>query len=95
MKYVNIENETLVITVVGDYKFSLTKAIDYEVQTAYQNGCTKVVVDAKDMRTLDYSAIRQLAKIYHHVRAENFAVKNARGLVLAALKSNGLEFWLK
>lgn len=95
MKYVTIENETLTLAIPGDYKFSLTKVIDYEVQTAYQNGCTKALVDMKDTRTLDSSALRQLTKISRHVREENFSVKNARGLPLSVLKSNGLERWIK
>lgn len=95
MKYVTIENDTLILSVSGHYKFSITKAVDYEVQTAYQNGCTKAVIDFADTESIDSAGLRQLTGIYRHVRQENFSAKNARGMVLAVLKANGLEFWLK
>ncbi|MBR3623582.1 MAG: hypothetical protein IKN12_11275 [Selenomonadaceae bacterium] len=95
MKYVTVDGDTMILSVPGNYKFSITKAIDYEVQTAYQNGCTKAVIDFNDTTTMDSASLRQLTKIYRQVNKENFSAKNAKGLVLAVLKQNNLENWLR
>ena len=95
MKYVTIDGDTMILSVPGNYKFSLTKAIDSEVQPAYQSGCAKVVVDFNNTVTMDSASLRQLTKIYRQVKSENFSAKNAHGLVLAVLRQNDLESWLR
>ena len=94
MKYVTIENDTLMIAVKKHYKFSITKEVDSEIRTAYQNGCTKAVVDFQDTWTLDSSALRQLVGVRNHVHPENFSARNARGPVLQVLRSNNFDSWL-
>ena len=95
MKYVTVDGDTMILSVPGNYKFNLTKAIDYEVQTAYQSGCTKAVVDFNNTQTLDSASLRQLTKILRQVQRDNFSARNAKGLVLAVLKQNNLESWLR
>lgn len=95
MKYVTIDGAKAVISVSG--KFDLCKIVDVlsELDTAYQNGCTKVQVDFAATSFIDSSVIRDLVKTRHKVRPENFSAKNADGVVLAALKAAKLDEWLK
>lgn len=95
MKYVTVDGDTMILSIPSNYKFTITKAIDYEVQIAQQNGCVKAIIDFSDTKTMDSASLRQLTKIYRQVKKENFSAKNAHGLVLTVLKQNNLEDWLR
>lgn len=94
MKYVTIEGATAIISVDGRFDLCNTVNVQSQLQTAYSYGCTQVMVDFKNTTYIDSSAIRDLTKTRRHVRPENFAARNAEGMVLAALKTANLDSWL-
>lgn len=95
MRYVTTNADTATIAVEGDYTLKTTVVVMTELQQAYQQGCTKVVIDFKDTTYIDSSVIRDCSRIRKHVKPENFSAKNATGKVLAALSSANLDEWLK
>lgn len=95
MKYVTIDGAKAVVSVDG--RFDLCKVVEVlsDLNTAYQNGCTKVVVDFANTTFIDSSVIRDLVKTRRKVKPENFSAKNASGAVLTALCAAKLDEWLK
>lgn len=95
MKYVRIEGATAIVAVEGRFDLCKTVEVQSELKTAYQNGCTKVVVDFQDTTYIDSSVERDLIRTRRLVHPENFSARNAEGIVLAALKASKLDSWLK
>ena len=95
MQYVTIKNDTATLAVSGYFNFSRCKLVRAEFGTAFQNGCTKVVVDFGTTTFIDSAAIRMLCDIRDQVRPENFSARNATGKTLTQLKSGNLDSWLK
>ncbi|MBP2629491.1 MAG: hypothetical protein H6Q70_119 [Firmicutes bacterium] len=95
MKYVMIDGATAVISVEGAFNLCRTAIVNTELNSAYQQGCTKVAVDFFKTTSIDSSAIRDLTKTRRRVHPENFMARNATNAVLAALKAAKLDEWLK
>ena len=56
MQYVSIQNDTATLAVSGFFNFSRCKAVKAELGTAFQNGCTKVIVDFGTTQFIDSAA---------------------------------------
>lgn len=95
MKYVSIDGATAIIAVEGRYDLCRTVEVQSELMAAYQQGCTKVLVDFAKTTYIDSSAERDLVKTRRKVQPENFSARNASNIVLAALKTAKLDSWLK
>jgi len=95
MKYVTINGAVATISVEGRFDLCRTVEVQAELTSAYQQGCTKVLVDFIRTTYIDSSAERDLVKTRRKVRPENFSARNASNLVLAALKTAKLDTWLK
>ncbi len=97
MQYVSINGGTATIAVEGEYTLLCTLQVMSELKAAEQQGCTDIIVDFDKTTDIDSSAIRDLTRVYRTYNANgSFKCKNAKGRVLAMLKSAKLdEFWLK
>lgn len=95
MKYVQIDGATAVVAVDGRYDLLKTQLVMNELDTAFQNGCTKVIVDFGKTTYIDSAVERDLVRVRRKVKAENFSARNAEGDVLAALKAAKFDTWLK
>lgn len=94
MRYVTISDDTAVIKVEGSYDLVNTMQVKEELDQAFQNGCTKVIVDFSQTEYFDSSVIRDLTKIRRDVGPNNFSGRNAHGKVYQMLKLSKLDSWL-
>jgi anti-anti-sigma regulatory factor len=94
-RYVKIDKGTAIVAVDGGYDLCNTVSVNAELETAFQQGCTKVVVDFTNTTFIDSSVIRDCTKLRRKVKPENFSAKGAKGKVLSALKSAKLDAWLR
>jgi anti-anti-sigma factor len=95
MQYVQVRNDTAVLSVNGIFNFGKCKIVSSEINVALQNGCTKIAVDFDKTKFIDSAAIRMLCDFRENVHPANFAVGNAHGKVLTVLQGANLEEWLK
>lgn len=95
MQYVKIDKDLAVLAVNGFFNFSRCKAVRAEISTAFQTGCTRVLIDFGQTTFIDSAAIRMLCDIRDQVHPENFSARNATGKTLTQLKSGNLDSWLK
>lgn len=95
MQYVNTKNEIAVFIAPPHYQWLKTKVIAAEFEKAFQSGCTKVMVDFTNTKTIDSSSIGQLCSIRNKVKPENFSVIHPTGKVLQELQSSNLTSWIK
>jgi anti-anti-sigma factor len=95
MQYVEIKNDTAILAVRGVFDFTRCKAVEADLNTAFQNGCTKVIVDFSNTKFIDSASIRQLCGVRDRLRPENFSARNASGKTLTVLRSENLDSWLK
>ena len=95
MKYVRIDGATAIVAVEGRYDLLKTQLVNNELDTAFQNGCTKVMVDFDKTTYIDSAVERDLVRVRRKVRPENFWGCNAKGDVLAALRAAKFDTWLK
>lgn len=95
MKYVQIDGATAIVSVDGRYDLLKTQLVMNDLDTAFQNGCTKVVVDFGKTTYIDSAVERDLVRVRRKVKPENFSARNAEGDVLAALKAAKFDTWLK
>jgi hypothetical protein len=91
MKYVAIEGPTAVIAVEGAFNLCRILEVQAELKLAYQQGCSKVVVDFTKSTDIDSSAQRCLTDVRRKVGTTNFKARNAMGRVLAAMKTAKLD----
>ena len=95
MQYVQVRNDTAVLSVNGIFNFGKCKIVSSEINVALQSGCTKIAVDFDKTKFIDSAAIRMLCDFRENVHPVNFAVGNAHGKVLTVLQGANLEEWLK
>ena len=95
MQYVNVQNDTAILSVMGVFRFNCCKAVEADLNTAFQNGCTKVIVDFSDTTFIDSASIRLLCDVRDKLHAENFSARNAKGRTLTTLRAGNLDSWLK
>lgn len=95
MRYVEINGPTAVISVTGNFDMVTSLQVSEELNVAFNNGCTKVLVDFENTIFIDSAAIGGLIRARRRVGAENFAVLNVKGEVLKSFNGYRLMGWLK
>ena len=85
MRYITIDGNTATVKVDGCYDLCNTLDVQFELDTAFMNGCTKVVVDFGNTTEIDSSVLMSLQKVRDRTGDENFEVKRAKDKVLEKL----------
>ena len=95
MKYTTITPPTATVSVPGPFIKSTWMELDAELNAAYQNGCTKVVIDLAQTAWIDSTTIKRYARIKDYVGSSNLILANPQPKVLAILKAGRLESFIR
>lgn len=76
-QYVTISGDTAVISVTGKFDFLHIGIIMREMESAFQEGVTKVIVDLAETKSIDAAAVKGLIKLYRRVKPD-FKVVNVK-----------------